>query len=313
MDDTRAVLEALREQPSRPPLPMADVRRRARNHRRARRLAQAGVAAAVAVGAVGAASLLQPGGEQLTPAPAASVGTGPAAPALGVPDPATGDVPVPAAESSSVAVPDVVGLSEVAAAKALASAGLNPAVVYVAPAGSATDGTIRATDPPPGAAVTAGAVVEMEVAAVPDTEIDADRPGLRAISDLVAGNHDAFVGMYLEADDSAVLVLGRGARPADWRAHVDAALQLDGAPVGVTFATCDVTRAELDAVAAAIADRTWTTRDELPLVFRIDARACRVVIAAAELTEAEIGALSGRHGDLVAFDRSAAASPWVQP
>ncbi len=69
----------------------------------------------------------------------------------------------------------------------------------------------------------------------------------------------------------------------------------------------------MDALSAAVAARTWTTRDDLPLVFGIDARTCRVVVAAADLTEAERAALAEQHGDLVTFDRSTAASPWVQP
>ncbi|HEX2051918.1 MAG TPA: PASTA domain-containing protein [Actinomycetota bacterium] len=198
-----------------------------------------------------------------------------------------------------VVVPDVAGLPEAEAVKALAGAGL---VAAIERSGRAPTGVAAETEPPPGARVPAGTVVDVIVGR-PAVDRPAPEGDARfdALARIVDEHPDAFVGLYVERG-SPVVVLGPDAEEEPWLPRLRAA----AGRAALRVERCARSRRALEAVQAQVGTRSWATG---PVAFAsyVDASTCSVRVVG-DLSDADARSLTERFGSRVTIDRSGRAA-----
>jgi hypothetical protein len=205
----------------------------------------------------------------------------------------------------SVLVPDVVGLSEGEAVKALGASGLvgNVRYAYDAP----RTGAVLGSDPDAGRELPANSVVVLSIALGPRLPIP--RPGheqdLQPFNSLVEQHADAFVGLYRDEAGIPHAVFGPGADPATWREPL--AVAAEGLPYRTD--TCSRTRESLRAMQDEIATKGWSENKRLAFGVWVHPETCTVRIESDLLTAADIRALADRYGTAISIDTSEGAHP----
>lgn len=191
-----------------------------------------------------------------------------------------------------IVLPDVTDLSASQALVQLKNAGLT--IKDDHQSNERTAGTVVRTIPPAGTTVAAGSTVTLILSTGPAA---ADDTSASALAAAVEANPDTFVGIFFD-ENGPVVVFGRGVDPDQWRRRLDA----------LTTATyrisqCSRTRAELEAVQAAVVGRGWTPRaGSIALSTRIDPATCTVWVTTDQLTPAEMEAFLQRFGNAVTLD-----------
>lgn len=212
---------------------------------------------------------------------------------------------VAGSSGSTATVPNVVGLNEGAAVKALGTAGLvaNVRLVKDAP----RTGEVLASKPAAGSEVRPEAVVVIRIA--PSPRLPDPGPGkeeaLRPFSTMIEANPEAFVGLYRDEEGVPHAVLGPEADPAAWQERLTAAAE------GLPFRTetCSRSHAELRALQDEIAAKSWTTNKQLAFGVFVHPDSCTVRVESDLLTAAEIRALVDRYGLAVSFDTTEGSHP----
>jgi PASTA domain len=206
---------------------------------------------------------------------------------------------------STVPVPEVVGLSEANAVRALGAAGLVANVRYVKDA--PRTGAVLRADPAAGNNVPARSVILLSIALGP--RLPDPGPGheedLRALSTVVEDTPSAFVGLYRDGQGVPHVVFGPGVDLAPW------APRLRKAAGGIRYVTdrCARSRADLRAVQDAVAAKHWTSNRSLPFGVAVDPVTCTVRVASDLLTSHEIKALVDRFGTAISIDTTKGSHP----
>jgi hypothetical protein len=203
------------------------------------------------------------------------------------------------------AVPDVVGLTEAEAVRAVGSVELVANIRYDVDA--PRTGRVLRSSPAAGAAAPANAVVVLTTAPqprLPPPSADEEQE-LHALGTLVEANAAAFVGLYVGAGGTPHVVFGRGAEPAQWKRRLDAAA---GSRRYVTE-TCARDRATLRALQDELRERTWTAEESLAFGVYVHPATCTVRVESDLLTPAEIDALAARFGTAISIDTTPGSHP----
>jgi PASTA domain len=206
---------------------------------------------------------------------------------------------------SAVAVPNVVGLTEGAAVKALGSAGLLANVRFAKDA--QPTGKVLGSKPAAGSELRPKGVVVITVAPMPRRPVPGpdEEQELQPFNSMIEANPEAFVGLYRDEEGVPHAVFGPEADPAAWQER------LTGAAEGLPFRTdtCSRSHAELRALQDEIAARRWTADEKLgPGVF-VHPASCTVRVESDLLTTAEIRGLAERYGPKVSFDTTEGSHP----
>lgn len=216
-----------------------------------------------------------------------------------------------------VSVPDVVGLGEAEAVKALGASALVANVRYADEA--PRTGKVLRSDPEAGNEVAANSVVVLAIAhrpRLPMPEPHQDQPP-EAFSRLIADHPKVFFGTYRDEVGVPVVVFGPGADPAAWQDRLtEAAESIDYPAEGVGYRTdtCARTRASLRAMQDEIAThQDWTANKHLSFTVGVDTRTCTVRVGSDLLTPADIRALVDRYGTAISFDTSKRSHPVLLP
>lgn len=206
---------------------------------------------------------------------------------------------------SAVTVPNVVGLTERAAVKALGSARLvaNVRVVNDAP----RTGKVLASNPAAGNELQPEAVVVIRIAETPRLPIPGpDREQeLEPFGTMIEANPETFVGLYRDEEGVPHAVFGPEADPAAWQERLTAAAE------GLAFRTdtCSRSYAELRALQDEIAAKSWTTNKKLAFGVFVHPDSCTVRVESDLLTAADIEALADRYGPSVSLDTTEGSHP----
>jgi hypothetical protein len=210
---------------------------------------------------------------------------------------------------STVSVPDVVGVTEAKAVKALGAVGLVANVHFVKDA--PRTGTVLRADPAAGSKVPADAVVSLAIALAPRLAAPAPshEEDLRPLSSLVEDTPSAFVGLYRDGHGLPRVVFGPDVDQASWAAR------LRKGAGGIRYATdrCGRSRADLQAVQDAVAARQWTSNRSLPFSVAVHPATCTVRIESDLLTSQEIEALVARFGTAISIDTTKGSHPELLP
>jgi hypothetical protein len=214
---------------------------------------------------------------------------------------------------SAVAVPDVVGLSEGQAARALDAAGLVANVRYLDDV--PRKGTVYDADPAAGRVVPDHSVVLLHISLPPRLPPPGREHELEIapLSRLVTDHPDVFVGLY--RDEAAVphVVFGPRADPEAWTDRLQEAADGISYPVkGVGYRTdrCPRTLASLRALQDEITtDQDWTANKHLAFGVWVQPETCTVRVESDLLLPAEIEALVDRYGTAISFDTSEGSHP----
>jgi hypothetical protein len=207
---------------------------------------------------------------------------------------------------SVVTVPDVVGLTESKAVRALDEAGL------VANVRSDRDlprtETVDRAVPAPGTDVDERSVVRLYIALPSRLPLPApeQEQEIAPLSRLVTDHPDVFVGLYLDGGAVPHVVFGPGADPAQWADRLqEAASGITYPQEGVGYRTdrCSRTSASLRAMEDEIIEE-WGERRRLVFGAWAQAETCTVRIESNLLERAQIEALIERYGTAISFDTS---------
>jgi hypothetical protein len=202
-------------------------------------------------------------------------------------------------------VPDVVGLTEGAAVKALGSAGLVANVRFEKEA--PRTGEVLSSEPAAGSELRPESVVLLRIALAPRRPA----PGqdqeheLQPFSTMIEANPDAFVGLYRDEEGIPHAVFGHGADPAAWRRRLAAAAE--GLPYRTD--TCSRSYAELRALQNEIAAKRWTRNKELAFGVYVHPATCTARVESDLLTAADIRALADRYGTAISIDTTEGSHP----
>jgi PASTA domain len=214
---------------------------------------------------------------------------------------------------STVAVPNVVGLSEGTAARALAAAGLVANVRYRADVPRA--GAVFGAAPAAGSDMPEGSVVVLFISLPPRLPPPGQEHEMEMakLATLVGRHPEVFVGLY--RDEAAVphVVFGPGADPADWADRLaEAAKGISYPAAGISYRsdTCPRSLASLRAIQEEITThQDWTENKHLAFGVGVDAKTCTVRVQSDLLARADIEALVDRYGTAVSFDTSEGSHP----
>lgn len=215
----------------------------------------------------------------------------------------------------SVPVPDVVGLTEGGAVKALDASGLVANVRYDDDA--PRTGEVLRSDPGAGSERLPSSVVVLSIAygpRLPMPTLEQEQVGVpEAFSRLIEGNPDAFVGVYRDEAGVLVVVFGPGADPAAWEDRLRAAAEGINYPTeesGYRTDTCSRSRASLRAIQNEITThQEWTNNKHLAFGVWVQPETCTARVESDLLTQADIQALVDRYGTAISFDTSEGSHP----
>jgi hypothetical protein len=208
--------------------------------------------------------------------------------------------------SDSVSVPDVVGLSEADAVRALAAVGLIANVRYQQDA-PRTGEVLRST-PAAEANSAAEAVVVLRISPLPRLPLPGpdEEQETHPFSSLVERNPGAFVGIYLDGAGVPHAVFGPDVDPTAWKARLSATA------AGLPYKTdiCSRDRRSLRAIQDEISTRQdWTENKHLAFGVGVDPATCTVRVESDLLTRSEIASLVDRYGVAISFDTSEGSHP----
>ena len=212
--------------------------------------------------------------------------------------------PAEAPLEQSVSVPEVVGLREADAVKALES-GLvaNVRLDKDAP----RTGAVRRSTPAAGNEPPQNSVIILDVALrprlpLPDPEHEQD---LHPLSSLVEGNPAAFVGLHRDGRGTAVIVFGPGVDPGSWRDRLAAAA------AGLPYRTemCSRDRRSLRAMQDEIATKDWSVSKSPAFGVWVDPSSCTVRVESDLLTPGDVEALVHRFGTAISIDTTPGSHP----
>jgi hypothetical protein len=206
---------------------------------------------------------------------------------------------------SSVSVPEVIGLTEAEAVKALGAAGVVANVRFAKDA--PRTGKVLRSDPGAGSELRAKSVVVLTIALGPrlPTPGPDHEQDLQPFNSMVEDNPDAFVGLYRDEKGVPHAVFGPGVDPAAWRKRLTAAAE--GLPYRTE--TCSRSRASLRELQDEIATRSWTKNKGLAFGVFVHPSTCTVRVESDLLTAADIRALADRYGTTVSVDTTEGSHP----
>ncbi len=225
-----------------------------------------------------------------------------------------------ASSESSVSVPDVVGLTEGEAVKALGAAGLVANVRYDDEA--PRTGEVFRSDPEAGSELPGGAVIVLSIAYEPPLPMPtpAQEQGAvpKAFSRLIKGHPEVFFGLYRDATGTLVVVFGPGVDPDRWKDRLTAASQSINYPTedsGYRTDNCSRDEKSLRVLQDEIARtrKDWSENNRLAFGVWVQPETCTVRVESDKLTPADIGALVARYGTALSFNTSEGAAPILLP
>ena len=207
---------------------------------------------------------------------------------------------------SVVSVPDVVGLTEGEAVRALDAAGL------VADVRTDRDlprtATVDRVAPAPGTDVEYHSLVLLYLARPPHLPVPApeQEEEIGPLSRLVTDHPNVFVGLYHDEAGVVHVVFGPGADPARWTDRLrEAARGITWPEEGVGYRadTCSRTNASLRSMEDEIIS-DWGEKRRLVFGAWAHAETCTVRVESNLLEPADIEALIERYGTAISFDTS---------
>ena len=207
----------------------------------------------------------------------------------------TAPLPVAPAEKS-VSVPDVVGLGQGEAVKALGAAGLVANVRFDRDA--PRTGKVLRSVPEAGSELASSSIVALTTAwppRLPTPEPDDEQPP-EALSSLIQNNPDAFFGTYRDDAGVMVAVFGPGVDPAAWQDRLRAAA--NGSALRTD--TCPRDRERLEAAQDWIPKNVW--RKGLSFGVWVDAETCTVRVDNGTLGPVDLRALAERYGTALSIE-----------
>jgi PASTA domain len=215
-----------------------------------------------------------------------------------------------AAGTPSAVVPNVIGLSEAEAVKALGAAGFiaNVRLQKDAP----RSGEVLSSAPTAGIEAAENAVVVLEVSLPPRRPLPEPEheQNLHPLSTLVENNADAFVGIYIDEAGIPHAVFGPDADTASWTERLQAA----AGNLAYRTDTCERERHSLRAIQDEItANRDWMENGHLAFGVGVDPGSCTVRVESDLLAPAEIAALVARYSTAVSFDTTEGSHPILLP
>jgi hypothetical protein len=210
-----------------------------------------------------------------------------------------------AARQSSVSVPDVVGMTEPEAVKAVGALGLVANVRFAKDA--PPTGRVLRSDPESASDLEPRSVILLTIS--PSPRLPAPGPGheqdLQPFNSLVEDHPETFVGLYRDERGIPHAVFGAGADPASWRDRLTAAAE--GLPYRTD--TCSRTWASLRAMQDEIAEKGWTENKQLGFGVEVHPATCTVRVESDLLTAADIRTLVERYGTAISFDTTKGLHP----
>jgi PASTA domain-containing protein len=205
----------------------------------------------------------------------------------------------------SVSVPQVVGLTEGAAVKALGESKLVANVRFDKDA--PRTGKVLRSEPSAGDELRAGSPVVLTIALAP--RLPAPGPGheqdLQPFNSLVEDHPEAFVGLYRDEEGIPHAVFGPGVDPALWRDRLAAAAE--GLPYRTD--TCPRSHASLRALQDEIAKAAWTKNKRLGFGVVVHPATCTVRVESDLLSPTDIRALVERYGTAISIDTTEGSHP----
>ena len=221
------------------------------------------------------------------------------------------------AAATTAVVPDLLGLTEAEAARALDGAGLVMNVHYDDEA--PRDGAVFDVSPAAGTEVAEGSAVVLYLSLPPRLPLprpEHERQIVR-FSRMITGNPDLFVGLYRDEAGVPHAVFGPGAKPEAWHDRLDEAIEAVTYPhpgIGYEIDICPRAHAPLRRMQDDIAsDQSWSQRRGLAFGVFVDAATCTVRIESDLLRAAEIEALVDRYGTAISFNTTEGAHPRLLP
>jgi hypothetical protein len=214
---------------------------------------------------------------------------------------------------SAVSVPDIIGLSEGEAVRALDTAGLVANVRY--DRDLPRTATVDHAVPAPGTDVDDHSVVLLYIALPPHLPLPAPEQEMEIepLSRLVTDHPNVFVGLYHDEGGVTHVVFGPGADPNEWADRLREAARGITYPqegVGYRTDTCSRTEASLHAIADEVmTNRDWTENRHLAFGAWVQPETCTARIESDLLVPAEIQALVERYGTAISFDTSDGSHP----
>jgi len=228
--------------------------------------------------------------------------TGVAISRLPVPTLASDAIPAASAPGNSgeTIVPDVVGMIEGDALKALYVAGLEASVSYKITDGAPV-GTVLETIPASGIPSADGSVSVL-VARLEPESIGPSHSNLAALARITESRPDVFVGVYRDSLGDLHAVFNPGIDKTAWSAQLEAAV-----PIGVSLHLdqCSVTRGALLELLNFLGRRDWGAHaPQVRFAAEIEPATCGVVMTTRDLTSEDKDELTQRFGSMIAFDES---------
>lgn len=210
---------------------------------------------------------------------------------------------------STVSVPDVAGLTEANAVRALGAARLVANIRFVKDA--PRTGTVLRAEPAAGSEVPARTVILLTIALAPRLPVPgpAHEEDLRPLSTLVEDTPSAFVGLYRDGRGVPHVVFGPDVDEASWAAR------LRKAAGGIRYVTdrCGRSHADLQAVQDAVTAKRWTSNPSLAFSVAVHPATCTARIESDLLTSQEIEALVARFGTTISIDTTKGSHPELLP
>ncbi|HXL44764.1 MAG TPA: PASTA domain-containing protein [Gaiellaceae bacterium] len=204
-----------------------------------------------------------------------------------------------------VSVPNLVGLNEGEAVKALAASGLIANVRYAEDA--ERTGKVLRSVPEAGTELAASSVVLLSIAPRPYIAPigPEENPALHPLSHLVERNPEAFVGLYRDVEGAPHVVFGPGIDPATWEDR------LNDAAGHIRYVTdrCSRDRKSLQAIHKEIATPGSMQNKRLAFGMWVHPESCTVRVESDLLTSEDIRTLVERYGTAISFD----TTPGVHP
>jgi PASTA domain len=208
-------------------------------------------------------------------------------------------------DSPQSSVPELVGLTEGEAVKALGASSLVANVRFAKDA--PRTGKVLRSDPGAGRELRPESVVLVTIA-LPQ-RLPPPGPGqeqdLQPFNSMVEDNPDAFVGLYLDEEGVPHAVFGPDVDPAAWRERL--ATAAEGLPYRTE--TCPRSRASLRALQDEIAAKDWTQSKDLAFGVFVHPATCTVRVESDLLTDADIRALVDRYGTRISIDTTEGSHP----
>jgi hypothetical protein len=225
-----------------------------------------------------------------------------------------------ASESSerSVAVLELVGMSEGEAVKALGASGLVANVRYAEDA--PRTGKVLRSDPQARSEVPPSSVVVLSIAYEPRLPMPTPEQEQlpEAFSSILEDNPEVFFGSYRDEEGVSVVVFNPGVDPADWEDRLTAAATGINYPEedsGYRTGTCSRDRTSLRTLQDEIVRtrKDWAHDPGLAFAVWVQPETCTVRVESDLLTPGDIQALVDRHGTAISFDTSEGAAPVLLP